>query len=141
MTKVAVVFHSGYGHTQRMAQAVAEGAGAELVAIDAEGNATYSGTLAASKLLIANPSVEGATVSGSLAGNETIGAGIIPINSMQIVITTTKVTPNSFIYITPTTDTGDQVLYVVSKTPGVSFTVGMNKKYSTDVQFNWWIIN
>jgi NAD(P)H dehydrogenase (quinone) len=40
MAKVAVVFHSGYGHTLRMAQAVAEGAGAELVAIDAEGNLT-----------------------------------------------------------------------------------------------------
>ena len=40
MAKVAVVFHSGYGHTLRMAQAVAEGAGAELVAIDADGNLT-----------------------------------------------------------------------------------------------------
>ena len=38
MSKVAVVFHSGYGHTLRIAQAVAEGAGAQLVAIDAEGN-------------------------------------------------------------------------------------------------------
>ena len=28
MTNIAVVFHSGYGHTLRMAQAVAEGAGA-----------------------------------------------------------------------------------------------------------------
>ena len=26
MAKVAVVYHSGYGHTQHMAQAVAEGA-------------------------------------------------------------------------------------------------------------------
>jgi NAD(P)H dehydrogenase (quinone) len=40
MAKVAVVFHSGYGHTQRVAQFVAEGAGADLVAIDAEGNLT-----------------------------------------------------------------------------------------------------
>ena len=40
MAKVAVVFHSGYGHTLRMAQAVAEGASAELVPIDAEGNLT-----------------------------------------------------------------------------------------------------
>ena len=38
MTTTVVVFHSGYGHTQRMAQAVAEGAGADLIAIDAEGN-------------------------------------------------------------------------------------------------------
>jgi multimeric flavodoxin WrbA len=40
MAKVAVVFHSGYGHTQRVAQFVAEGAGAELVSIDADGNLT-----------------------------------------------------------------------------------------------------
>jgi len=35
MATVTVVYHSGYGHTQRMAQAVAEGAGASLVAVDA----------------------------------------------------------------------------------------------------------
>jgi len=34
----AVVFHSGYGHTKRMAEAIAEGAAASLIAIDAEGN-------------------------------------------------------------------------------------------------------
>ena len=33
-----VVYHSGYGHTKRMADAVAEGAGATLLAIDSEGN-------------------------------------------------------------------------------------------------------
>ena len=38
MSRVTVVYHSGYGHTQRMAQAVAEGANAELLAIDADGN-------------------------------------------------------------------------------------------------------
>jgi NAD(P)H dehydrogenase (quinone) len=40
MAKVAVVYHSGYGHTQRVAQFVAEGASAELVAIDANGDLT-----------------------------------------------------------------------------------------------------
>ena len=38
MPNIIVVYHSGYGHTQRMAQSVAEGAGAQLLAIDAEGN-------------------------------------------------------------------------------------------------------
>lgn len=38
MTNIAVIFHSGYGHTQRVAQIVAEGANAELIAIDADGN-------------------------------------------------------------------------------------------------------
>jgi multimeric flavodoxin WrbA len=54
MAKVAVVFHSGYGHTLRMAQAVARGAGAELVAIDAEGNVSETGwaTLGAADAII-----------------------------------------------------------------------------------------
>lgn len=38
MTDIVVVYHSGYGHTQRLAQAVAQGAGATLLAIDADGN-------------------------------------------------------------------------------------------------------
>ena len=37
MPDIAVVFHSGYGHTQRVAQAVAEAAGGHLLAIDADG--------------------------------------------------------------------------------------------------------
>ncbi|MDI9331535.1 MAG: flavodoxin family protein [Alphaproteobacteria bacterium] len=38
MSKNVVVYHSGYGHTQRVAEFVARGAQAELVAIDADGN-------------------------------------------------------------------------------------------------------
>jgi len=38
MSHIAVVYHSGYGHTKRMAESVAAGAGATLVAIDTEGN-------------------------------------------------------------------------------------------------------
>jgi NAD(P)H dehydrogenase (quinone) len=54
MAKVAVVYHSGYGHTQRMAEAVALGAAATLVPIDAEGNLPENGweTLAASDAII-----------------------------------------------------------------------------------------
>ena len=54
MAKVVVVFHSGYGHTQRMAQSIAQGADAELLAIDAEGNLPALGweTLAAADAII-----------------------------------------------------------------------------------------
>ena len=41
-----VVYHSGYGHTQRMAEAIAEGAGAVLCAIDADGNLADEGWIA-----------------------------------------------------------------------------------------------
>ena len=62
MAKVAVVFHSGYGHTLRMAQAVAQGAGAELVTIDAEGNLPEAGweTLnAADAIIMGSPTYMG----------------------------------------------------------------------------------
>jgi multimeric flavodoxin WrbA len=38
MAKTIVVYHSGYGHTERLAQFVAQGAKAQLIAIDADGN-------------------------------------------------------------------------------------------------------
>lgn len=54
MAKVAVVFHSGYGHNLRVAQEVAAGANAELVAIDADGNLTEAqwGTLGGADAII-----------------------------------------------------------------------------------------
>lgn len=62
MSKTVVVFHSGYGHTQRMAQAVAEGAGAQLVAIDAEGNLPEGGweaLAAADAIIMGSPTYMG----------------------------------------------------------------------------------
>lgn len=40
MTSVVVVYHSGYGHTTKQAEAVAAGAKADLIAIDANGDIT-----------------------------------------------------------------------------------------------------
>ena len=62
MASTVVIYHSGYGHTQRMAQAVAEGAGAELLAIDAEGNLPDGGweTLqAADAIIMGSPTYMG----------------------------------------------------------------------------------
>ena len=42
MAKTVVVYHSGHGHTQFIAQSVAKGANAQLVAIDADGNVSES---------------------------------------------------------------------------------------------------
>ncbi|MGJ7495923.1 flavodoxin family protein [Variovorax sp. RT4R15] len=62
MSKIAVVFHSGYGHTQRMAQSVADGAGAELVQIDADGNLPEGGwevLAAADAIIMGSPTYMG----------------------------------------------------------------------------------
>lgn len=54
MSKIVIVYHSGYGHTKKVAEAVAEGSGGTLLAIDAEGNLPDSGweQLAAASLVV-----------------------------------------------------------------------------------------
>ncbi|MEO8390058.1 flavodoxin family protein [Polaromonas sp.] len=62
MPKIVVLYHSGYGHTQRMAQSVAQGAEAELMAIDADGNLPEGGweTLdAADAIIMGSPTYMG----------------------------------------------------------------------------------
>jgi len=62
MSKIVIVFHSGYGHTQRVAAAVAEGSGGELLAIDAEGNLPEGGwekLAAADAIVMGSPTYMG----------------------------------------------------------------------------------
>ena len=51
---ISIVFHSGYGHTRKIAEAVAEASGGDLLAIDAEGNLGTEGwaQLAASRAIV-----------------------------------------------------------------------------------------
>ena len=62
MSQTVVVYHSGYGHTQFIAQAVAQGAQAQLVAIDAEGNlseADWATLDAAQAIVMGSPTYMG----------------------------------------------------------------------------------
>jgi multimeric flavodoxin WrbA len=62
MSKVVVVYHSGYGHTQRLAQSVAQGANAELITIDAEGNvpdSAWDSLAAADAIIFGSPTYMG----------------------------------------------------------------------------------
>jgi NAD(P)H dehydrogenase (quinone) len=54
MNPIVIVYHSGYGHTQKVAEAVAEGSGGSLLAISAEGNLPDGGweQLAAAKTIV-----------------------------------------------------------------------------------------
>jgi NAD(P)H dehydrogenase (quinone) len=64
MAKTVVVYHSGYGHTQRVAQFVAEGARAQLISIDAEGNlsdAQWDELNAADAIIMGSPTYMGST--------------------------------------------------------------------------------
>ena len=54
MSKIVIVYHSGYGHTKKVAEAVAEGSGGVLLAIDPEGNLPEGGweQLAAARAIV-----------------------------------------------------------------------------------------
>ena len=62
MSKITIVYHSGYGHTKKVAEAVAEGAGGTLLPIDAEGNlseADWATLAAADGIIFGSPTYMG----------------------------------------------------------------------------------
>lgn len=62
MTKIAVVVHSGYGHTLKQAQAIAKGSNADIVQIDADGNLTdeqWNTLNAADAIIMGSPTYMG----------------------------------------------------------------------------------
>jgi NAD(P)H dehydrogenase (quinone) len=67
MSKIVIVYHSGYGHTAKVAEAVAATSGGTLLAIDAEGNLPEGGweqLAAADAIVFGSP-----TYMGSPAGS------------------------------------------------------------------------
>lgn len=61
-SRTVIVYHSGYGHTKRLAEAVASGAGGTLIAIDGEGNIPEGGwdaLAAAGAIIFGSPTYMG----------------------------------------------------------------------------------
>jgi len=80
------------------------------------------------------------------ATNATAGEAILPAGETEIIIKSPFVTEKSLIYLTPTSETQNKVLYVKAKkaTEGSEpgwFKVGLDHRVNTDIKFNWWIIN
>ena len=64
MSDIIIVFHSGYGHTSKIAEAVAETSGGKLLAIDAEGNLpdeAWAQLAAAKTIVFGSPTYMGST--------------------------------------------------------------------------------
>lgn len=89
---------------------------------------------------------------GSTQSNATAGVATLTSPNTELTITSPYVTSNSLVYLTPTTNTDNKVLFVQSKvtcTPATltldpnctpSFTVGIDSPASSNISFNWWII-
>ena len=91
MTQIAVLYHSGYGHTQRVAQYLAEGAGADLITIDADaGYATstahvaWTAAVASRELVVyAGQVKEAADASAELARRMTLAGNFSRLAQMR----------------------------------------------------------
>ncbi len=62
MSHVVIIYHSGYGHTKRVAECMAEASGAELIAIDSEGqlsDASWERLAAADAIIFGAPTYMG----------------------------------------------------------------------------------
>ncbi len=118
----------------------------QLIAESLKLSSDYSAT--SSSVLIA--ASQTATASGILAPsiktNGTTGVGILPAYETEVVIFNNNVSNEKLIYLTPTSDTANKVVYVKAKkekteTSEGYFVVAIDTAIDKDIQFNWWIIN
>ena len=133
-------------------------AGETVATIDASGSANLA-TLATQMITIASPAIASASAGlseliGTTTSNATAGESVLISPNTELTIESLYVTPNSLVYLTPTTNTDNKVLFVKSKESCVpttnyqlpttnckaSFTVAIDAPASSDISFNWWII-
>jgi len=131
------------------ADLVIKGANNQTVAvIDASGSATFAGTVAADSLVASgSATVQKLNISAAPTSTEsavpsnTVGTGTLPGYFTEVTILSSQVAADSLVYLTPLSSTGNQVLYVKEKLPGVGFIVAIDTSLTTPINFNWWIIN
>ncbi len=109
--------------------------------ITASGSAEFK-EITSDKLVIASAEIatdSAQLVDGRITTNATTGSAIIPSGRKEIEILSPAITENTLIYITPTSDTKNYVLYIKAKEEGRAV-VGFNRALDIDVSFNWWVV-
>jgi hypothetical protein len=139
----------------------------DLLRINADKEASESALLIAAGENFENIGIQ----APGIKTNATAGEATLPAGEKEIIIYNDKLTDQSLVYLTPTADTGNKILYVKEKvgntnqehesnerdtkltnenelnewntneTNGGYFVVGLNEALNWDVRFNWWIIN
>jgi hypothetical protein len=103
------------------------------VVIEPSGNLLVQGTIEAETVVAEEFKVK------STSAN--IGSDIMLTGNTEVTILTSSVTETSKIFITSTSSTNDQVLYVSAKTANESFTVTLDQPAIADISFDWWVLS
>lgn len=104
------------------------------------GNLVASGSAFLSKLNIFSQDAY-AVSDTELEASSSAGTAVLKAYKSEITIKNPHVSGKSLIYITPSTNTGNKVLYLLRQSVDGSFTVGISEPTNTDVQFNWIVVN
>lgn len=116
--------------------------------INSSGSAEFkdvaTGNIVTRNLIIALPAEAlaeaGATASATTNSNTSIGTAIISAGSTELEIRNKQINNSTYVYLTPISDTKNQVVFVKSKQEGVGFTVAINLPIINDLKFNYWLI-
>ena len=113
-----------------------------VLSIDNLGNIIASGAASIAKLNLNNIVSPALAVSPTeITATGSAGTAKINTGRVEMTINNPLVTENSLIYITPTSNTQNQVLYLLRQVPNESFTVGIQSPTTVDIPFNWIIVN
>ena len=101
------------------------------VTVDEHGNIIAKGEIITQKI----------NVDESDPASASIGNGTLKAGDSQVVISTKAVHTKSHIFATPRGKTGDHQIEVGTVIDGASFTVQIEHSYTSDISFDWWIVN
>ena len=114
--------------------------GSAIASINASGSAIFNSVAADKFVLAAQTATQSADVNGIITTNATAGQAIIKAGVSEITIKNPNISDYTLVYVTPTSSTMNNVLYVKSKGQGY-FTVGFTNSLAVDATFNWWVID
>ena len=115
--------------------------GSDVLSVNQLGDLVASGAATFSKLNLDLVQPALAVSPTEVVATGSAGTAQITPYQTQVTIDNALVTAKSLIYITPTSSTNNQVLYLLRQVPGKSFTVGMQNPSVTPIPFNWIIVN
>ncbi len=115
--------------------------GSAVLSINSIGDLIASGAATVKKLNI--QLVQDAIALSDIEVIASGSAGVATISAQRSTLTIDNplVTDKSLIYITPRTETDNQVMYLLRQIPNISFTVGIQQPAKKDTPFNWLLVN
>lgn len=104
------------------------------------GDLVASGSAFLSKLNILSQDAQ-AVSENEMVASSSAGTAVLKAYKREVTIKSPYVKSKSLIYITPSTNTENQALYLLRQSEEGSFTVGLSDILPKDIYFNWIIIN